>query len=140
MARVYATPTDWQAYTGQAPDAGTLQLLADASRMLESVLFRLCHYVPDPITGMPISPTVLAAFSDAVCAQAQWWLAVGDTIGIGGVGTYATIRIGTMHLQDPKVGTASASAARQIAPKAYDALRSPDLTGDIFRMGGAAAW
>ena len=137
MARVYATADDYATFTGAAAPADIGQLLAQASRFLDSNLFRLCRYEADQDTGMPTDPVVLGAFSDAACAQAQWWNEIGDTLGTVGVG-WSTVSVGSVSLsRGTKVGAASAEdqAARQIAPQVYDALTAPELTAWRFRMG-----
>lgn len=135
MARIYATPAEYEAYTGQSPaPVGTDTRLRDASRMLDSQVFRLCWYEADT-AGMPTHPLVLAAFSDAACAQAQWGDEVGDTTGAAGVG-WGNVKIGSVQLGRSVTAVSGDDApGRQIAPKAWDSLRSPDLTGDIFRLG-----
>lgn len=136
MTRVYATPADYQQSTGQAPPSGVGALLTSASRMLEANIFRFCYFVADSVTGLPTDPQVLAAFRDAVCAQVQWWGEVGDSIGIGGIGTYDEVRIGSMILRGPRVkGPGATSAARSVAPAAMDILQSMDLPPYKFQFG-----
>lgn len=141
MARVYATPAEYEAYTGQSPaPAGTDRRLRDASRMLDSQVFRLCWYEVNT-EGMPTHPLVLTAFSDAACAQAQWWDALGgDTTGADAVG-WGSVEIGSVKLGRSVTAVSGDDApARQLAPQVWDSLRSPDLTGDIFRLGEVVAW
>ncbi|QFQ97457.1 hypothetical protein F9278_15935 [Streptomyces phaeolivaceus] len=134
MARIYATSAEYTAYTGQTPPSDIDQQLADASRMLEAQVFRLCWYEVDE-DGYPSNATVRSAFSDAVCAQAQWWDELGDSTGAAGVG-WGTVKLGSAQMSRSVTATSGgASAAREIAPKAMDALLSMDLTPDIFRMG-----
>jgi hypothetical protein len=135
MARVYATATNYMTYTGQAPPANIDVQLANATRLLEAEVFRLCYYTADTVTGMPTDAAVLSAFSDAVCAQVEWWVEVGDSIGAIGVG-WAEIKIGSAMLSK---GTGQ-SAARTVAPKAWDALQSPDVTPDKFRSNLVVGW
>lgn len=135
MARVYATSADYQTITGQTPPTNIGILLARASSMFDAKVFRFCYYVADEVTGMPTHPLVVEAFKQAICAQVQWWGEVGDSVGIGGIGTYDEVRIGTMILRGPKVGADGASAARMIAPTAADALQSPDLPPYTFKLG-----
>jgi hypothetical protein len=141
MARTYATPAQYEAYTGQTPVPSDIsRLLADASRMLEARVFRLCWYDTDPDTGLPSNPLVTAAFSDAVCAQAQWWDEVGDSTGAASAG-WGTVRIGSAQLSRSVTDVSGeAAASRQLAPKVVDALMSPDLTADIFRLGEVSTW
>lgn len=140
MARIYATSADYQTYTGQTPPANIAQLLADASRMLEARVFRLCVYDADAVTGLPTNATVAQAFEDATCAQAQWWDELGDSTGAAGAG-WGSVSLGSASLSRSVTAVSGqASPAREIAPKAMDALLSPDLTADIFTLGGVVAW
>jgi hypothetical protein len=133
--RVYATESDYQAYTGQAPDADTTRLLARASQFLDAQVFRMCWYVADPTTGLPTDALVAAAFRDAVCAQVQWWDELGDPLGVVGVG-WGAVHIGTAHLQRSVTAVSGHdSPSRQPAPQVWDALTAPDLTPERFRIG-----
>lgn len=138
MARIYATSDDYTAFTGQDPAPSNVNaLLAQASRFLDSSVFRLCWYDADPTTGMPRDASVVQAFTDATCAQAQWWDAIGDPIGTVGVG-WSTVSIGSVTLSRGSKATPDTpadQAARQIAPAVYDVLQSPDLTPFVFRLG-----
>ncbi|MGK5531538.1 hypothetical protein [Streptomyces sp. URMC 129] len=145
MARVYATPGDYEAYTGSPAPEGALVLLARATGMLEARVLRLCRYETDG-DGMPTHPAVLAAVRDAVCAQVQWWDEIGDSTGAAGAG-WGTVALGSARLGRSAGGrsggdadvSGAASAAREIAPQAWDAFRSPDLTPDLFRLGAVIA-
>lgn len=138
MARIYATSADYQTYTGQTPPADIAQLLADASRFLESEVFRLCWYEVDG-DGYPSNSVVRQAFEDAVCAQAQWYDELGDSTGAAGVG-WGTVKLGSAQLSRSVTATSGqSSAAREVAPKAMDALQGMDLTPDIFRLGMVAS-
>lgn len=139
MARIYATADEYETYTGQIPPAGIDKQLTDASRMLDSRVFRQCRYDVDE-TGLPSNTTVLAAFRDATCAQAEWWEEVGDSTGAAGAG-YGTVEIGTVRLSRSGAETSGQdSPGREIAPKVWDALQSPDLTRDIFGLGAVRTW
>ncbi|MEH0650666.1 hypothetical protein QA995_14795 [Streptomyces scabiei] len=138
MARIYATSADYQTYTGQTPPSDIDQQLADASRMLEAQVFRLCWYEVDA-SGYPSNATVRQAFEDAVCAQAEWFDELGDSTGASGVG-WGTVKLGSAQLSRSVTATSGASsAAREIAPKVMDALQGMDLTPDIFRLGMVAS-
>lgn len=136
MARVYATSAEYLTYTGaSAAPSNINQLLADASRQLEATAFRYCWYKADTVTGMPTNTLVLAAFRDAVSAQVQWWDELGDSIGAAGVG-WGSVKIGSAQLSRSAAAVSGQSSpAREIAPKAMDALQSMDLTPDIFVLG-----
>jgi hypothetical protein len=139
MSRVYATTTDYQAYTGQAPDADTARLLARASQFLDAEVFRACYYQADPTTGLPTNSLVANAFRDATCAQVQWWTELGDSTGAAGAG-WGTVKIGTAHLQRNGGVSGKDSPAREVAPAVADALLAPDLTPEILRIGLVVGW
>lgn len=134
MARVYATSEQYATYTGTAAPADIATRLARASQFLDARVFGLCWYEVDA-AGMPSHADVLAAFADATCAQAQWGVDVGDTTGAMAVG-WGSVEIGSVRLGRSVTATSGdAAPGRQIAPPVWDALRSPDLTSDIFRLG-----
>lgn len=139
MARIYATSTQYETYTGQPAPAGIAKMLADASRMLDSKVFRLCWYEADAVTGMPTNAVVVEAFRDAVCAQAEWGDETGDTIGAAAAG-WGSVELGSAKLSRSVTKTSGADApGRQIADKVWDSLRSPDLTPDIFELGAVSS-
>lgn len=140
MPRVYADQAAYETYTGGTAPADVDRRLADASRMLDAEVFRLCVYDADPATGMPTNTLVVEAFSDAVCAQVQWWDELGDHLGAGAAG-WGNVQIGSARLGRSVTAVAgSDSPARQIAPAVWDALRSPDLTPDVLLVGEVTAW
>ncbi|MCI3271396.1 hypothetical protein [Streptomyces cylindrosporus] len=139
MARTYATQADYQSFTGQTPPTDINALLAKASRFLESNVFRLCRYEVDA-DGYPANTVVKQAFTDAVCAQAEWFDETGDTTGAAGAG-WGSVSLGSAQLSRSVTNvTGNASPAREVAPAAVDALSSPDLTPDIFRLGEVCTW
>ncbi|MCX4540496.1 hypothetical protein [Streptomyces sp. NBC_01565] len=138
MARVYATAEQYEAYTYSAAPTDIEYRLARASEFLDAQVFRMCAYdVAD--TGLPSNSLVAAAFSRAVCAQVQWGVEVGDVTGSAGVG-WGNVSIGSVQLGRSVTSVSGDDApGRQIAPAVWDALRSPDLTPDIWQLG-AVAW
>lgn len=138
MTRVYATSTDLAAYTGSSAPADADALLAKASRMLDSAVFRLCWFQADG-DGLPTDDLVTAAFRDAVCAQAAWWDQLGDSTGAQTAG-WGTVQIGSVMMSRSLTATAPTdSPARQIAPEVWDVLRSPDLTPDRLWIGAVVS-
>jgi hypothetical protein len=128
MSRVYATSAQYEAYTGQTATADTDRLLLRASEMLDAQLLGVCWFQADE-DGLPTDPVVQGAFEKAVCAQVEWWGEVGDSTGAAGVG-WGSVRIGSVQLgRSVTAVNGSDSPSRQIAPQAWDALRSPDLAG-----------
>jgi hypothetical protein len=128
--RVYATTTALANYLREAPPADAEQLLAEASRLLDSRVLRLCQYEVDA-AGMPTDPDVAAAIARAVCAQVRWWGEVGDHIGAAGAG-WGGVSIGSVNLSRSVTAVQGGdSAARQIAPQVADELTTPDLHGKL---------
>lgn len=139
-ARVYATVSEYETYTGTTPaPTTTAARLRKASRMLERMVLRFCLYDTDTATGAPVHPLVIAAFSEATCAQVAWWAAVGEPSGSDAVG-WGSVAIGSVQLGRSVTSVSGEdSPARQLAPEVWDALLSPDLTADIFRMNAVSS-
>lgn len=138
MARIYATSADYQEYTGKTPPADIDARLARASRFLDSEVFRLCWYEASE-AGLPVSTVVAEAFAAAVCAQVQWWAQTGDELGAAG--QWDSIKLGSLALgrSGSSTGSGSSSSGRVPAETAIEALRSPDLTRDIFVLGAVTS-
>ena len=137
--RVYATTTDLANYLRAAPPLNSAGLLADASRMLDSMVLAYCRYDVDD-DGLPTDLDVAAAIGRAVCAQVAWWDEVGDSTGAAGVG-YGSVAIGSVNLGRSVTSVSGDdSAARQIAPQVMDELRSPDLHDKIVIGAVAVPW
>lgn len=133
MARIYATSADYLAYTGLTPPSDIDARLARASRFLGSEVFRLCWYEVDE-DGYPSNATVAEAFAAAVCAQVQWWDETGDELGVAG--RYASVKLGTLALsRASSAGGSAPVTGREVAETALEALRSEDLTAEIFLLG-----
>ncbi len=134
MARTYATSADYQTYTGQTPPTDIAARLARASRFLSSEVFRICGYEVDE-DGYPSNAIVKQAFADAVCAQVQWWEETGDELGVAG--RYGSVKLGSLSLSGPgsSSGSGTAVSGREVAEAALEALRSEDLTPEIFVLG-----
>lgn len=139
MARIYATSAQYVTYTGLAAPADIDARLAKASKFLDSKVFRLCWYEITAATGLPSVTAVIEAFRDAVCAQVKWGIDVGDTSGAAAVG-WGTVEIGSVKLSRSVTAVSGDDApGRQIAPEVWDALQSPDLTPDVFRLGAVVS-
>ena len=135
MARIYATSSQYQEYTGQTPPTDIDVRLRDASEFLDAQVLRLCRYDADATTGMPTNTVVAAAFANACCAQVRWGVDVGDTTGASAAG-WGDVEIGSVKLHRSLTSTSGdESPGRQVAPRAWDALRNPDLTQDVFWLG-----
>ncbi|MEV6105702.1 hypothetical protein AB0M28_13440 [Streptomyces sp. NPDC051940] len=132
MPRLYATPAD----LGPSPPENAEELCEAASDFLDAEIFRTSLFDADE-DGYPSNTIVREAFRRATVAQARWYVkaAGGDPDGASGVG-WGTIEIGSAKLSRSVTDVSgSASPAREIAPRVWDVLRSPDLTRDIFVLG-----
>lgn len=133
MARVFATLADLTGYTPAdlqhllpvEPEA--TRLLTSASKLISrATMTSVYDTVPDG-SGMPSDPNILAAFRDATCAQALWWLETGDELGEAG--QYASMSIGSVSLSR---GTRTPPPGQQLAPQAETELYDGQLlTGSI---------
>lgn len=132
MARVYATQTQYETYTGQTAPADITARLTRASRFMESRVFRLCWYEVDE-DGYPTNTLVAEAFADAVCAQVQWWAETGDELGTAG--QWDSVKLGSLSLSRSGSASGSDTSGREVAEAALEALQGPDLTQDIFVLG-----
>ncbi|MFD8685369.1 hypothetical protein [Streptomyces sp. NPDC059651] len=136
---MYATAAQYEAIIGQTAPADIDARLGRASRFLDSRVFRLCWYDVDE-DGLPTKQVVLDAFAAAVSAQVWEWNDTGDELGTAG--RYGSIKIGTLALTGP--GSSSATGGpiggRTVADTALEALRTPDLTADIFILGWVTSW
>ncbi|MGW0550560.1 hypothetical protein [Streptomyces altiplanensis] len=71
MARVYATPVEYEAFTGQPAPANAARLLARASRFVDRAM-RAALYDTDA-AGYPSDTDVRVAFRDAASTQVSVW-------------------------------------------------------------------
>jgi hypothetical protein len=96
VARVYATPAELEAFTGETAPANAARLLARASRLVDRRM-RAALYAVDA-SGYPADSDIRAGFRDATCVQVEAWVkretaAGGDdpaagpwtTVGAGGL-------------------------------------------------------
>lgn len=64
----------------------------------------------------------------------QWWAETGDELGAGG--QWDSVKLGSLSLsRGSSSGSGSSSSGREVAETAMEALRSPDLTREIFVLG-----
>ncbi|MEV4335762.1 hypothetical protein [Streptomyces sp. NPDC049590] len=71
MGRVFATPAELAAFTGQPAPANAPRLLARASRLVSRDT-TAAIYDTDP-AGYPTDPDIREAFRNATCAQVAEW-------------------------------------------------------------------
>ncbi|MGE9695919.1 hypothetical protein [Streptomyces sp. CH6] len=128
MPRVYATPDQLAAWTGEAAPADAERLLARASEDVDDALLSAI-YATDA-EGRPTDPAVAAALADATCAQVEYQLATGDD-GTGAGGRWGSVSIGPVSLSDPR-DAPRAGGELDLAPRAYRVLRRAGLTPGVI--------
>jgi hypothetical protein len=135
MARVYATAAAYTAYTGQTAPADIDRLLARASEVIDQDVVATAWYDTDD-AGMPTNTDVLAAFSNAACAQVEFWkLGPGEGVDISG--PIQGVSLGGLSIQygagDNRI------AATTVGPRVYRAFAS--LPSSVFRIAvGTPGW
>lgn len=137
MGRVYATAADYQEFSGQTPPADIDRLLARASELLDSEVLPAAWYTTDT-NGMPVDATVAAAFSQAACAQVEFWGEMGEDVDVAGLAQQ--VRIGTVMIQYG--AGANRVGPEHIGPRVYRALSvlSPNVFMVAVGMPGWGCW
>lgn len=123
MGRVYATPEQLAAWTGQPAPPGAERLLARASEDVDDALLTAL-YATDS-TGMPTEAKVAAALADAACAQVEYQAATGDD-GTGAAGKWDAVSIGPVALSGRKQAPTGPGEV-DLAPRAHRALTRAGL-------------
>ena len=123
MGRVYATPEQLQAWTGQAPPADAARLLARASEDVDSALLTALY--DTDATGMPTDPVVVAALADAACAQVEYQQAAGDD-GTGAANRWDSVSLGPASMSGRRNAPAGPGDV-DLAPRAHRALHRAGL-------------
>lgn len=77
----YATLSDLVAYLNTEPPAGSRQRLIRATAVIDELLVGAVYPVNG--SGLPTGTAHITALRDAACAQAQWWVELGDVTGVG---------------------------------------------------------
>ena len=113
MTGAYATAEDLAAWLGKNPPADAGRLLTRASSLLDSSVY-VSFAVDD--SGLPCDAGVAAVLRDAVCAQVEFWLEVGEEHDVDG-GAGSLVSVGGLSIQRPK----------RLADRALDALRTGGL-------------
>lgn len=128
MARIYATPEEFTAWSGQPAPSDADRLLARASEDIDDAL-RAAVYDTDT-AGMPTDQSVRDALSDAACAQVEYQQATGDD-GTGAAGRWGSVSIGPVSLSDRR-DAPRAGGELDLAPRAYRALRRAGLLPGVI--------
>ncbi|CAL9529055.1 hypothetical protein [Streptomyces sp. enrichment culture] len=127
-ARVYATPEQLTAWTGQPAPPGAERMLARASEDVDDALVSAVY--DTDTAGMPTDPAIVQALADAVCAQVEYQHATGDD-GTGAAGRWDSVSIGPVSLSGRK-DTPAAAGDVDLAPRAHRALRRAGLLPGVI--------
>lgn len=112
MTVAYADTTALEEFTGAAAPDGADRLLARASELVDDRV--RCTFDVDTTTSLPTDPDIATALEQAVCAQVEYWVEVGeehDVEGLSGVG----IAVGALRLDE---------LPPELAPRARRILRT----------------
>ncbi|WP_275463371.1 hypothetical protein [Streptomyces noursei] len=126
--RVYATPEQLAAWTGQPAPADADRLLARASEDVDDALLTAVYRTD--AAGMPTDRGVEDALADAVCAQVEYHVATGDD-GTGAAGRWDSVSIGPVSLSGRQAGPAAAGDV-DLAPRAHRALTRAGLLPGVI--------
>ncbi|MEV5131436.1 hypothetical protein AB0K87_13200 [Streptomyces sp. NPDC053705] len=128
MPRVYATPEQLTAWTGQPAPPDADRLLARASEDVDDALLSAV-YDTDAL-GAPTDPKIVAALADATCAQVEYQQATGDD-GTGAAGRWDAVSIGPVSLSGRQSGPQAAGDV-DLAPRAHRALKRAGLLPGVI--------
>lgn len=128
-ARIYATPEQLAAWTGQPAPEGAERMLARASEDVDDALMTAVY--DTDADGDPTDPAVIRALSDATCAQVEYQLATGDD-GTGAAGEWDSVSIGPVSLSGRQARPSDASSV-DLAPRAHRALRLAGLLPGVIQ-------
>ena len=125
--RLYATPADlngppWRA---AVTNDDATDLLMQATPLLEE-LTKTAVYTTNA-QGLPTDPVIAAAFKDAACAQAKYFLDTGDITGAAG--RFNTISLGSFSVSGGTAGSVNnqTAAVQRFAPQATQILANAGL-------------
>ncbi|MGW7197224.1 hypothetical protein [Streptomyces chryseus] len=128
MPRVYATPEQLTAWTGQPAPTDADRLLARASEDVDDAL--LAAIYDTDAQGMPTEPDVVQALADATCAQVEYQQETGDS-GTGAAGQWDNVKIGPVALSGRRSSPQSAGSV-DLAPRAGRALARAGLLPGVI--------
>ncbi|WP_405561914.1 hypothetical protein [Streptomyces sp. NBC_01180] len=128
MGRVYATPEQYTAWTGQQAPADADRLLARASEDCDDALLSAVYAVD--ARGMPTDPAVITALAEAVCAQVEYRQATGDD-GTGAADQWDSVSIGPVAMSGHRA-TPHAAGGVDLGPRAGRALARAGLLPGVI--------
>lgn len=137
---VYATPEQLAAWTDTASPANAAQLLRSASLLITDAIANAVYDVDG--TGLPTDSDKVDALSDATCAQAAAWAALGIDPAAGPAGVTGAVQSSSIaggsvsYAVSSTAGDDRAAAAARLTGEALLILRQAGLlTGAILVLG-----
>ena len=125
--RLYATPTDLNAspWNANLSTEQATTLLTHATPILEE-LTKTAIYTTNS-QGLPTDPVIAAAFKDAACAQATYFIDTGDITGAAG--RFNSLSLGSFSVSGGGVGSRNneSAAVQRFAPQAVQILANAGL-------------
>ncbi|MEV4966658.1 hypothetical protein AB0886_05240 [Streptomyces sp. NPDC024062] len=128
MSRVYATPEQYTAWTGQPAPTGVERLLERASQDVDAALLTAIY--DTDITGMPTDPNIVQTLANATCAQVEYQQATGDD-GTGAAGQWDSVSIGPVSMSGRRPRP-QAAGDLDLAPRAGRALAMAGLLPGVI--------
>ncbi|MEV1079873.1 hypothetical protein AB0I98_16750 [Streptomyces sp. NPDC050211] len=130
---MFATPADYEAFTGQPAPANATRLLARASRLVTRAT-KAAIYDTDS-AGYPSDPDVRDAFRDATCAQVAEWARREAAAADGGdvaAGPWTSVSAGSISLSRQSAPTEVAEDT-ELVPEAAEILEELDLCQVVWQ-------
>jgi hypothetical protein len=112
--QAHATAEQLAAFLGTSAPPNSGRLLLRASSHID--YHTHSAYTVDPDTGLATDDEVAAALADAVCAQIEFWVEVGEASNIDGLAS-----------TQQSVGGRSGYRTPPLAPRAHEALANAGL-------------
>lgn len=126
-ARVYATSTDYESYTGQTAPSNVDTLLRLSSRVVDTLLVGVLY--DTDTDGYPTDADVTGQLQDATCAIARDAAQVGVLSGASSQ-QWDNVKIGNVSLSGRLSDAAGASASVSGMPVPGDALTALEGIGE----------
>ncbi len=135
MGRIFATPAEYEAFTGQPAPANAARLLARASRLVSGAT-KAAIYDTDA-SGYPSDADVRDAFRDATCAQVAEW-ARRDAAESGEsddvvAGPWTSVSAGGLSFSRASAPTSTAEDTT-LTPEALETLADLDLCQVVWSL------